>query len=96
MSVWEPARAQAERDAETLTAMMRADGINGDLEPWDWRYYSEKRRQAEHDLDEAALKPYLSLDRMIEAAFGCATGCSGWSSRRSTCRSIIPIAAPGR
>jgi len=72
MSVWEPARAQAERDADTLTAMMRADGINGDLEPWDWRHYSEKRRQAEHDLDEAALKPYLSLDRMIEAAFGCA------------------------
>ncbi len=73
MSVWTPARAQAERDAQTLTAMMRADGVNGDLEPWDWRYYSEKRRQAEHDLDEAALKPYLSLDRMIEAAFGCAT-----------------------
>ncbi|MGM0660724.1 MAG: M3 family metallopeptidase [Pseudomonadota bacterium] len=73
MSVWEPARAQAERDAETLTAMMRADGINGELEPWDWRYYSEKRRQVEHDLDEAALKPYLSLDRMIQAAFGCAS-----------------------
>jgi peptidyl-dipeptidase Dcp len=53
--------------------MMRADGVNGELEPWDWRYYSEKRRQAEHDLDEAALKPYLSLDRMIEAAFGCAS-----------------------
>ena len=72
MAVWEPAKAQAEADAESLTAMMRADGINGDLEPWDWRYYSEKRRQAEHDLDEAALKPYLSLDAMIEAAFGCA------------------------
>ncbi|MEI4234568.1 M3 family metallopeptidase [Roseovarius sp. D22-M7] len=72
MSVWAPARAQAELDAETLAAMMHADGVNGELEPWDWRYYSEKRRQAEHDLDEAALKPYLSLDRMIEAAFGCA------------------------
>ncbi|SEM70548.1 peptidyl-dipeptidase Dcp [Roseovarius tolerans] len=72
MAVWEPAKTQAEADADTLTAMMRADGINGDLEPWDWRYYSEKRRQAEHDLDETALKPYLSLDAMIEAAFGCA------------------------
>ncbi len=52
--------------------MMHADGVNGDLEPWDWRYYSEKRRKAEHDLDEAELKPYLQLDRMIEAAFACA------------------------
>jgi peptidyl-dipeptidase Dcp len=72
MAVWTPARAQADRDAERLAAMMRADGINGDLEPWDWRYYAEKRRQAEHDLDEAAVKPYLSLDAMIAAAFDCA------------------------
>ncbi len=72
MDVWRPARAQAEADAAVLTAMMRADGINGDLQPWDWRYYAEKRRKAEHDLDEAELKPYLQLDRMIEAAFACA------------------------
>ena len=72
LAVWAPARAQAERDAETLTDMMQADGINGDLEPWDWRYYAEKRRQAEHDFDEAAVKPYLSLDAMLGAAFDCA------------------------
>jgi peptidyl-dipeptidase Dcp len=72
MQVWEPAKAQAERDAERLTEMMQAEGVNGDLEPWDWRYYSEKRRVAEHDLDEAELKPYFQLDRMIEAAFDCA------------------------
>jgi peptidyl-dipeptidase Dcp len=72
MRVWAPARARAEADAAVLTAMMHADGINGDLEAWDWRYYSEKRRRAEHDLDEAALKPYLSLDAMTGAAFDVA------------------------
>ena len=73
MEVWEPAKAQANSDAEVLTEMMHADGVNGDLAPWDWRYYAEKRRAAEHDLDEAALKPYFQLDRMIEASFACAT-----------------------
>lgn len=73
MAVWGPAKAQADVDAKTLTDMMQADGVNGPLEPWDWRYYAEKRRLAEHDLDEAELKPYLQLDRMIEAAFSCAT-----------------------
>ncbi|OAN86186.1 M3 family metallopeptidase [Sulfitobacter geojensis] len=73
MEVWEPAKAQANADAEVLTEMMHADGVNGDLAPWDWRYYAEKRRAAEHDLDEAALKPYFQLDRMIEASFACAT-----------------------
>ena len=73
MAVWEPAKAQANSDAEKLTEMMHADGVNGDLEPWDWRFYSARRRQELHDLDEAELKPYFQLDRMIEASFDCAT-----------------------
>ena len=73
MQVWEPAKTQANADAKVLEAMMHADGVNGDLAPWDWRYYAQKRRAAEHDLDEAALKPYFQLDRMIEASFACAT-----------------------
>lgn len=72
MRVWQPARAKAMADAGVLERMMEAEGIAGPLEPWDWRYYSEKRRHAEHDLDEAALKPYLSLDAMIAAQFDCA------------------------
>jgi len=86
MQVWAPARAQAVADAETLTAMMQADGVNDDLAPWDWRYYSEKRRRAEHDLDEAALKPYFQLERMIEAAFDCAHRLFGLE--------FTPISAP--
>ncbi|MGD9865798.1 MAG: M3 family metallopeptidase, partial [Pseudodonghicola sp.] len=72
MQVWEPAKARAEADGEILTRMMHAEGVNGDLEPWDWRYYAEKRRKADYDLDEAELKPYLQLSRMREAAFACA------------------------
>lgn len=70
--VWGPARAAAEADAAVLEDMLHADGKDGPLEPWDWHYYSEKRRLAEHDLDEAVVKPYFQLDRMIEAAFDTA------------------------
>lgn len=72
MRVWAPARAQAERDAAVLEAMLVADGQPAPLEPWDWRFYAERRRMAEHDLDEAALKPYLSLDAMLAAQFDVA------------------------
>ena len=72
MEVWRPAKAAAEADAKQLERMLHADGWDGPLQPWDWRFYSEKRRKELHDLDEAALKPYLQLDRMIEAAFDCA------------------------
>ena len=81
MRVWEPARAKALSDAAVLEAMLQADGIPGPLEPWDWRYYSEKRRLAEHDLDEAALKPYLSLDAMLAAQFDCANRLFGLEFR---------------
>lgn len=73
MRVWAPAKRKALADAEVLEAMLHADGIAGPLEAWDWRYYSEKRRKAEHDLDEALLKPYLSLDAMLGAMFDCAS-----------------------
>ena len=72
MQVWEPAKAAADKDAKILEAMLHKDGYEGPLEPWDWRYYASIRRKAEHDLDEAELKPYLQLDRMIEASFACA------------------------
>lgn len=71
-AVWEPAKVRAEEDAARLTDLMREDGVNGDLEPWDWRYYSAIRQKREHDLDEAELKPYLELDNMIAAAFDVA------------------------
>ena len=73
MRVWEPAKRVALADAGVLEAMLHADGIQGPLEPWDWRYYSEKRRKAEHDLDEALLKPYLGLEAMLGAMFDCST-----------------------
>ena len=79
MQVWEPAKAQAEADAWVLAQMMQQDGVNGDLQAWDWRFYSERRRQQLHDLDEAELKPYFQLDRMIEASFDCASRLFGLS-----------------
>ncbi|MDQ2067345.1 M3 family metallopeptidase [Xinfangfangia sp. CPCC 101601] len=81
MRVWTPARKKALEDAAVLEAMLHKDGISGPLEAWDWRYYSEQRRKAEHDLDEAVLKPYLSLNAMLGAMFDCATKLFGLQFR---------------
>lgn len=70
--VWAPAKLAAEADAEKLTERLHADGHTGPLEPWDWAYYSNLRKKDEHDLDEAEIKPYLQLEKMIEACFTCA------------------------
>ena len=71
--VWKPARARALRDRDALQALVAEEGGNFALAPWDWRYYAEKLRQISANFDDAAIKPYLALDHMIEAAFDCAT-----------------------
>jgi peptidyl-dipeptidase Dcp len=67
--VWEPARRRALAEAAGLQEMIVREGGNFDLQPWDWRYYAEKRRKADFDIDESEIKPYFQLDRLIEAAF---------------------------
>ncbi|WP_420415028.1 M3 family metallopeptidase [Roseibium sp.] len=79
--VWAPAVKRANEEAEKLGEMAQSLGENHDIEAWDWRFYSEKVRKAEHDLDEAELKPYLQLDKIIEAAFDTATRLFGISFR---------------
>jgi peptidyl-dipeptidase Dcp len=71
--VWKPARAQALADRDALQGLIAEEGGNFALAPWDWRYYAEKLRQVRANFDDAAIKPYLVLDHMIEAAFDCAT-----------------------
>ena len=70
--VWEPAKARAEGERAALEALALSRGEPGRIEPWDWRFYSEKVRQVRYDLDEAAVKPYFPLERMVEAVFDCA------------------------
>ena len=70
--VWTRARAKAAADRDALQEMIAAEGGNFSLAPWDWRYYAEKLRKAKYDLDEGEIKPYLQLDKIIEAAFECA------------------------
>ena len=71
--VWEPGRRKAAAEAERLTTLARAEGLDGPLEAWDWRHYAERVRQADYALDAAAIKPYFELGRIQQAAFDTAT-----------------------
>ncbi len=70
--VWAPARRKSVVEAERLLSIAREDGFNGALEPWDWRFYAERVRRADHALDEAALKPFFPFEGIQQAAFDTA------------------------
>jgi len=79
MQVWEPAKKRAANEAKKLQELANSKGANFKIAPWDWRYYSEKVRSRDHDLDEAEIKPYLQLEKIIDAAFDTANRLFGLS-----------------
>lgn len=69
MDLWTPALNMAKQEAADIKKMMVKDGIKGNVEPYDWRYYAEKIRKERFDLNEQEMKPYFSLDRTREGIF---------------------------
>jgi peptidyl-dipeptidase Dcp len=67
--LWTPALAVAHKEAADIQGTIRADGLEFKLEPWDWRYYSEKVKKARYDFDEEALRPYFKLANVLDGAF---------------------------
>jgi peptidyl-dipeptidase Dcp len=90
-TVWAPARARALADRDAMQRLIVQEGGNFKLDAWDWRYYAEKLRHKMCDFDEAAIKPYLNLDRLIEAAFYTAERLFGLRFRE---RTDVPVWHP--
>ena len=67
--LWKTALAKAKAEEADIKKMMTADGVTDDVQPYDWRYYTEKIRKAKYDLDEQELKPYFSLDNVRNGIF---------------------------
>ena len=89
--VWKPARARAMADRDAMQVLVAEEGGNFKFAAWDWRHYAEKLRQRRANFDDSAIKPYLTLDGMIAAAFDTARHLFGLSF---TERKDIPVWHP--
>ena len=72
MQVWEKARIRALEEEADIAEMIAAEGKNHEVMPWDWRHYAEKIREQKFSFSEGELKPYLQLEKIIEACFDVA------------------------
>ncbi len=69
MKLWKPALNRAKAEVADMQKVVDAEGHDFKIAAWDWWQYSEKVRKAKFDLDESALKPYLSLDNVLNGVF---------------------------
>ncbi|MBD5787283.1 M3 family metallopeptidase [Cellulosimicrobium terreum] len=57
--------ANARREAADLEDALRADVPGASLRASDWSYYAERVRKDRYALDDALLRPYLELERVV-------------------------------
>jgi len=72
--VWPRALAALEREHQMLREALvdAGQGQQGLIEAWDWRYWAEQVRRRRFAVDDAEVKPYFELGRIVQAAFDCA------------------------
>lgn len=82
--VWTPALHMAKEERAARQEIMNAEGIDGKLEGWDWRYYTEKVRKAEYDFDEESLRPYFEVTAVRDGVFKLANSLFGLQFEQRT------------
>ena len=72
MQVFTPAVERAHEEVADMQALVDAEGGNFKIAPWDYYYYAEKVKKQKYDLDEGQLRPYFSLENVLNGLFGAA------------------------
>jgi len=81
LKVWKPAVARARQEVAEMQAIADKEG-GFKIQPWDYRFYSEKVRKAKYDLDFDVVKPYLQLEKVMAAMFWMAGKLYGYGFKK--------------
>tara|TARA_B100001250_G_scaffold157143_1_gene135053 strand:+ start:2320 stop:4479 length:2160 start_codon:yes stop_codon:yes gene_type:complete len=69
IQLWKPALNKAKLEVADMQQVVHSEGHTFKIAAWDWWQYAEKVRKEKYDLDESAIKPYLSLDNALKGVF---------------------------
>ena len=69
VQVWDAAIPVAKAEAKAQNDMIKREGGDFVLQPWDWWYYTEKIKKEKYDLDDEQLRPYFEIDNVTSGMF---------------------------
>jgi peptidyl-dipeptidase Dcp len=82
--------AKAKSEAASMQKLAKKDRVT--LAPWDWQYYSEQVRKSAYALDDAEIKQYFELNRVLkDGVFFAANKLYGLTFKE---RTDIPVYQP--
>ncbi|MCK6601752.1 MAG: M3 family metallopeptidase [Bacteroidetes bacterium] len=67
--LWPAALKRAGKERDDMQKLIDNEGKNFKLASWDWWYYAEKVKQAQYNLNEEEIRPYLKVDNVINGTF---------------------------
>jgi peptidyl-dipeptidase Dcp len=65
---------KARDEASRMQTIADESGGGFRIAPWDWQFYAERVRRAEYELDEARIRPYFELNRVVHDGVFFAAG----------------------
>jgi peptidyl-dipeptidase Dcp len=81
------AKPKALEEVQEVSLIAKKDRID-ELQKWDFAYYSELLKKEKYAFDEEELRPYFSLENVIEGVFKTATKLFGITFKSAT---AIPV-----
>lgn len=91
LNIWKYAVPRAKEEIADMQKIIDREGGNFKLAPWDYAYYAEKVRQEKYALNEDELKPYFSLEKVLNGVFMVAEKLYGITFQE---RNDIPLYHP--
>ncbi len=87
-----PAVANAKKEAADLQAVIKKEGGDFELASWDWSFYAEKVLKDRYAFEEADIKPYFEMNRvLVDGVFYAATQLYGITFKE---RKDLPVYQP--
>lgn len=73
----------AKAELDEVQQFARELGFEGQIERWDWAFYSEKLKNARYGFNEEEVKPYFKLENVATGIFGLAKQLYGLEFRET-------------
>ncbi len=78
-----PSKPAAQKEYNEVLSLAKKEGFKGNLERWDWAYFTEKLKAEKYGFNEEEVRPYFQLEKVEEGVFELARRLFGLTFKKN-------------